>query len=83
MIPSPFIESFNNIKLVIFHETVPLTDTFEQLTLTHDQYIKILSLLETFMPKKGKDSFIVTTNDDFTYKFKDIPAFYKQKDLEV
>lgn len=72
-IPTPF--EFNTSKLVILLENEPLSDNFEQLMLTHDQVLKVLDLLESFMPHEGK-SFKVSTNSDFKIKIKDIPDSY-------
>lgn len=58
---SPYLNEINNNRVVFMFETAPLSNRYEQITLTKEQYTKVLNLLESFMPHKPDGGFIVKT----------------------
>lgn len=79
MIESPFTD--DNIKVVVFMETKPLSDHFEQIMFTKESYKKIIDAIEKEMRHEGKD-FIVTTDDTHSSHFKDIKDYYTQEEID-
>lgn len=79
---SPFSEAFNNVKVVVFMETVSLSDHFEQIMLTHDQLRQVTDSILQQLPHSEDGGFVVTTNEDHSYSFPDIPDSYSLKEIE-
>lgn len=60
-IVSPFRAEFSAIRVVVMNETSPMSDKYEQLLLNREQYIKLLDMLESFLPRTRTGDLAVTT----------------------
>ena len=80
MKPSP-LSQFDELKIVVFFELEPLTDDFEQMMLTKEQYKKLLDCLEEMLPPNGRGGRVITTDEDEAHNFANIRTFYSDKEV--
>lgn len=78
LVPFPTGE-FNKLKVVVFVETKPLTDNFEQIALREDQARTVRNSLWDSLGGIAKEHIDISTNPDHTYKFPNIPEIYTDK----
>lgn len=58
---SPYQDKIDIIRLVLLVEIEPLSNRYEQIALTEQQYLKVLDLLESFYGEN--DDINLQTND--------------------
>ena len=61
---SPYLGDISSTRVVMLFEVEPLSNRYEQIQLTKEQYIQVLNLMESYMPHKPNGSFTVTTVGD-------------------
>lgn len=71
----------HTVKVVVFMEVRSLSDEFEQIMMTAEQMKKVLDLVQSFMPARGK-SFVVPTSNKYKIKLTDIRDCYSEKEVE-
>ena len=59
---SPYLDEFNNIKVIMMVEVEPLSDHFHQIALTKDQYQKVIDFIADQMEPDGTKGFCVPTD---------------------
>jgi hypothetical protein len=75
-------DQLNSHKVIILFESAPLTDEFEQIMLTQEQFKKFSEFFFTIY-KKGPDGAIdIVTDADQKTKLKDIKIWYEDKETE-
>lgn len=70
------------LKFVVLIETKPLSDIFEQVMLTREQFKQVTALIEKMMPLCEHGNRMITTNDDFTATIPNIPTCYSQAEID-
>ncbi len=71
----------STLKVVVFMETAPLSDTFEQVMLTEKQAKAVRDAIWMRMPKCECGSFNISTQDE-QYTFKDIRDEFDESEFE-
>lgn len=75
-------DQLNSHKVIIMFESAPLTDEFEQIMLTQEQFKKFSAFFFSIY-KKGADGGIdIVTDSDQKAKLKDIKIWYEDKETE-
>ncbi len=78
MIESPY--NFNTVKVVVFMEKHALTDSFNQIMLTHESLVRVLDALQKEMKPGPNGSFEVVT-DDTDFIFQDIKQDFLPEEM--
>lgn len=75
---SPYLNQFRGNKVVVFFETAPYSDHFEQVMLTPDVALELHIFLKSRMQltPNGR-GFVVPTNNVYSYDFPNIPDNYR------
>lgn len=83
-IPSPFEKELYNIKLLLFLEAGPNSDTYQQLCFSESQLKRIRDFISTqILPQSDKDdSFIVTTNEKVELVIPNSKDSYTDEEIE-
>jgi hypothetical protein len=80
-VASPFLHEFTTVKMLIFMETTPLSDKFEQVALTREVLHKTLDTIRLNLPH-NRGAFIVTTNHDVKVSVPNARDFYSKEEIK-
>lgn len=82
MIPSS-LSPFTHNKVVLFFETAPLSDNFQQIKITHEDFKKFTKFMfEEILLKDEKGSMVIT-EDTQEFSFPNIPQFYTKESINT
>lgn len=79
MIPSP-LSQFEGLKVVVFAEAEALSDRFEQIMFSPENFKKMTAAVESLMKPHPEGGFILVTNPDETYNFPNIKDIYTEEE---